>query len=379
MKKMLLCLIALITLTGSAMRAQDITGSWQGTLHAPNKDLRTILVVSKDDGKLKAKMYSIDQTSQSINASSVSVDGATVKFAVELIGLSYEGKLSADGKSIVGASTQGTNELPLTLVRSTKETAWEIPPPPAPPKLMAADADPSFDVATIKPNDSGATSMQSLLVNGRNFSTRASSLVDLIEFAYELQGKQIVGAPDWLEKDRYDLAAVPVEEGVPNPHQLRIMVQKLLAERFQLKFHHDKRELSAFVLTVSKTGQKLTPTQRTGPLPGMGFRPSKGGISLGVMNGTISDFTGFLQSAVLDRPVVDQTGITGKYDLTFTFTPDETQFNGHPPPMPKPTDDVEAAPGLFDAIQQKLGLKLTAEKAPVDVIVIDHVEKPSAN
>ena len=98
-----------------------------------------------------------------------------------------------------------------------------------------------------------------------------------------------------------------------------------------------------------------------------------------VMNGTMVDFTGLLQSLLLDRPVVDQTGITGKFDFTVTFTPDDSEFNGHPPQLPKPADDVEAAPGFFDAIQQQIGLKLDAKKTPVDVLIIDHVEKPSAN
>ena len=360
----------------------DVTGTWQGTLHA-QKDLRTILKVSKDDGRLKAVMYSIDQGAQPINASSVTLDGSSFKYSIDLIGGSYEGKLSADGKSIVGTWSQGPNPLPLTLVRPTPETAWEIPPPPAPPKLMAPDANPSFDVATIKPNNSGAPSMQGLTVRGRNFATRNSSLGDLISFAYQVQAKQVVGAPEWTNTDRYDIAAVPDQEGVPNPEQLRVMVRKLLADRFKLTFHHEKRELSAYVLTVGKDGNKMTPTQMHGPLPGLGFAPGKGGLRMGMMNGTMADFTGLLQTLVLDRPVVDQTGITGKYDFTFTFTPDDSEFNGHPPQLPKQTADgaadVDAAPGLFDAMQQQIGLKLDAKKTAVDVLVIDHVEKPSPN
>jgi uncharacterized protein (TIGR03435 family) len=269
-------------------------------------------------------------------------------------------------------------KIPLVFNRATKETAWEIPAPAPPPKLMAADADPSFEVATIKPNDSGATSMQQLTLNGRNFQTRASSLADLIAFSYEVQAKQIVGGPDWISTDRYDIAAVPDVEGAPNPQQLRSMIRKLLADRFQLKFHRDQRELSAFVLTVSKSGEKLTPTQLSGPLPGIGMRPATGGLTLIVHNGTIGDFTGFLQELVLDRPVVDRTELKGKFDFSVTFLPDETQFNGHSP-VKKLADGVEAAPSLFEALQQQLGLKITAEKTSVDVIAIDHVEKPSAN
>ena len=114
-------------------------------------------------------------------------------------------------------------------------------------------------------------------MNGRNFTTRNSSLDDLIAFAYEVQTKQIVGGPDWMDKDRYDIAAVPDEEGAPNVHQLKIMLQKLLADRFKLTFHHDKRELSAFVLTVGKNGQKLTPTADEWAVAWLGFRPAPGG------------------------------------------------------------------------------------------------------
>jgi uncharacterized protein (TIGR03435 family) len=377
MKKLMLSILSFVMLIGTSLCAQDITGNWQGTLKA-EKDLRIILVVTKDDGKLKASMYSIDQGAMALKASSIMLDGANFKYVVDLIGGSYEGKLSADGKSIAGTWTQGTKPLPLVLERATRETAWEIPAPPPPPKLMAADADPSFEVATIKPNDSGATSMQQLTLNGRNFQTRAASLEDLISFSYEVQAKQIVGGPDWISKDRFDIAAVPDQEGAPNPQQIRTMIRKLLTERFKLTFHRDKRDLSAFVVTVGKGGEKLTPTQLNGPLPGIGMRPSAGGMTLTVRNGTVADFTGFLQTIVLDRPVVDRTDLKAKFDFSVTFLPDDTQFNGHAP-VPKPADGVEPAPSLFEALQQQVGLKMTAEKTPVEVIAIDHVEKPSAN
>src|SRR5579863_908439 len=364
----------------------DIADTWQGTLHA-GQDLRTIVKITKDDkGSYKGTFYSIDQGGQGFNLDSVALNGQDVKFVLKLAGLTYEGKLSADGKTIDGASSQGGGSLPLVLTRATPETAWEIPKPQPPPKPMAADADPSFEVATIKPNNSGATSMQGLVIRGRKFITRASSLGDLISFAYEVQAKQIVNAPDWLDKDRYDIEATPEEEGVPNPEQIRIMIRKLIADRFALKFHHDKRDMSAYVLTVAKDGHKLKPTQIHGNLPGIGIRPGTGGITLNMVNASISDFTGFLQILVLDRPVVDKTGIQGRFDYQCTFTPDDSQFGGHPPPAPGQGNNANstdaaapAAPSLYDAIQQELGLKLSAEKTAVDVIAIDHVDRPSAN
>ena len=360
----------------------DIAGDWQGTVDM-GRSMRTVLRITKTPNPgWAAKMFLfVEQGAQPLNVNSITLDGSNLKFTIDVMGASYLGTLSTDGNSIVGTLTGGPKPQPLTLVRATRETAWEIPAPPPPPKLMAADVDPAFDVATIKPSNSDAHQLQQLTLNGRDFRIRNGSLGDLIAFAYNVQIKQIVNAPDWLEKDRYDIDAVPDHEGTPNPQQLRVMIQKLLADRFALKFHHDKKELSAYVLTVSKTGQKLTPTQLNGPLPGLGFRPGPGGLTLNVRNGTLSDFTGFLQTLVLDRPVVDQSGLTQRFDFTVKFTPDDSQFSGHPPKAPAGTDAtaVEPFPSLFEALQQQLGLKLAAEKTPVDVIAIDHVDKPSAN
>jgi Protein of unknown function (DUF3738) len=135
--------------------------------------------------------------------------------------------------------------------------AVEAQAPATPQKMLAADADPSFEVATIKPNNSGVAIMQDLRIVGRNFVTRNSSLGDLIAFAYKVQVKQIVGAPDWLNQERYDLTAVPSGDGAPSMTQVGMMVQRLLEDRFKLTFHHETREMPAYVLTVAKSGSKL--------------------------------------------------------------------------------------------------------------------------
>ncbi|MFC5861795.1 TIGR03435 family protein [Acidicapsa dinghuensis] len=362
----------------------DIVGDWQGTLHAGN-DLRTVVKITKDDkGTYKATFYSIDQGGAPIPVTSVDRDGANVTITLNVIGGKFEGKLSADSNTIDGKWSQGSNPLPLVLTRTTPATEWAIPAPPPEIPPMAADANPSFDVATIKPNNSGANQMQGLVIRGRQFLTRASSVEDLISFAYQVQAKQIVGAPGWINTERYDIEAVPDAAGTPNPAQIRTMIQKLLADRFQLKFHHDQKELPAYVMAVGKGGEKLKPTELKGPLPGLGLRPASGGIGLHVVNATIGDFTGFLQTLVLDRPVVDKTALTGRYDFDITFAPDDSQFNGHPPRFPTPqgsstTPEPSAQPNLFDALQAQVGLKLSAEKTSVDVLTIDHVDHPSAN
>jgi uncharacterized protein (TIGR03435 family) len=377
-KKLMLRVLALALLTSGLLCAQELTGNWQGTLQA-TKNLRMILVVTKEDGRLQAKLYSVDETAQPFRVSFISQDGATVKFAIELNGTTYEGTMNAGNTAIAGTWTQGVTPLPLDFTRATKETAWEIPAPPPLRKSMPADADPSFEVSTIKPSNSGGTSMQALTFRGRSFITENSSLADLIMFAYSVQMKQILGAPEWIEKDRYDINATPDQEGTPSADQVRLMIRKLLADRFQMKFHHEKRELSAFVLTVGKDGSKLKPAQPNGNLHGIGIQPAKSGAMLFANNSPIPAFASFLQSIVFDRPVVDQTGLTGRYDLTITFTPDGSLFNGQSLDFPKPADGVEAAPSFFEAIEQQLGLKLTAEKTQADVLAIDHVEKASAN
>jgi len=377
MKKLMLCVVALAAMLGGAARGQDLSGNWQGTLKV-GKDLRIIFNIYKGDKDgWNAKMYSIDQTPQPIPVTSVTRQGSNVKMTIDMLSGSYEGKLSDDGKTMTGTWTQGPQPFPLVLVRATPETAWEIPTAPEPAKAMAADADPSFEVATIKPNPSGGASIQGLTLKGRTMVVRNGSLMDLMTFAYGVQLKQIVGAPNWASSDRYDIDANPDQPGTPNMEQMRSMVRKLLADRFALKFHHEQRDMAAYVLTAGKTGQKLTPTQIKGTLPGFFATPGNGGLTLHMVNGTLGDFTSFLQMLVLDKPVVDQTGIAGRFDSNVTFTPDTSQFNGNPPKIP--ASDVPDAPDLFTAIERQLGLKLTAEKTQVDVIAIDHVEKPSAN
>jgi uncharacterized protein (TIGR03435 family) len=155
------------------------------------------------------------------------------------------------------------------------------------------------------------------------------------------------------------------------------MLQKLLADRSNLSFHRDKKELSVYAITVAKTGPKLTKSEGDpNGLPGLFFR---GLGNLPARNATMADFAGVLQGAVLDRPVVDRTGLAGRYDFQLQWTPDRSQFISMRVKVPAPPDDPAAPPDLFTAIQQQLGLKLESAKAPVEVLVIDHVEKPTGN
>jgi len=372
-------MIAVAALSASALFGQDISGTWQGTLHGP-RDLRVVMKVSKADGGsgFKAMMYSIDQPGPGIPAATITFQGGAVRITVPAIGGTYEGKLSnTDATSMTGTWTQGgPNPTPLDLTLANDKTAWVIPEPPPPPVPMAADAVPSFEVATIKPSNPDAPGI-GIRMNGRNFSTLNTTLSDLITFAYGIHARQITGAPGWVETDKFDLAAIPDKPGMPNDKQIKGMMQKLLADRFKLTFHHDKKELGVFLITLGKTGPKLTKNDSNPDgLPGLGMN-GMGRVS--ARNATIADFAGLMQGRILDRPVVDQTGLAGRFDFTLQWTPDDSQYGGRGGQAPPPANGANAPPNLFDAMQEQLGLKIESTKAPVDVLVIDHVEKPSDN
>ena len=355
----------------------DIAGTWQGTLQA-GKELRTVLKITKGDGGMgwKAVLFSIDQGGEGIPASNVTFQTPTLKFSIKMIDGNYEGKLGSDGSTISGTWTQGDHPLPLNLKRATPQTAWVIPEPPPRLPPMAADANPVFEVATIKPTKPDAQGKM-FRVNGRRFSTLNTSLQELITFAYGLQAKQIINAPDWMQSAKWDLDAQPDGEGQPNDKQWKAMVQKLIVERFKMTSHHEQKELSVYALVPGKNGPKLSKSEGDpNGLPGLFFR---GLGDLTSRNANMADFAGLLQGAVLDRPVVDQTGLKGRFDFNLKWTPDETQFSGFGMKIPPPADPASAPPGLFTAIQEQLGLKLDSTKAPVDVLVIDHIEKPSEN
>jgi uncharacterized protein (TIGR03435 family) len=357
--------------------AQGIADTWQGTLHA-GKDLRTVVKISKaDDGGYKAVFYSIDQGGDGLPVTSITVDGPTVKMTLRRIDATYEGKLSPDGKTINGNWTMGPSPLPLVLTRATPETEWTIPPPAPKIPPMDANADPRFDVATIKPSKPDDPRKLFIVQSGR-FQIINQPLTAILTFAYDVQAKQLIGLPPWADTDKYDIDAKPDGEGAPSSKQWKRMIQKLVAERFKMTFHAEKKELPVYVLSVAKMGPKLTKSEGDpNGLPGLFFRGKLGDLI--VRNANMGDFTGLMQEAVLDRPVLDQTGLTGRFDFSLLWTPDDSQFAGMGSKIPPPTDAANQPPNLYTAIQEQIGLKLEATKAPADVMVIDHVDKPSDN
>jgi uncharacterized protein (TIGR03435 family) len=382
MKKLMLWTVALAFLPCGAMFAQTMTGTWQGALkvpQAPRGELRIVIKISTTDAdRLKAELFSIDQGAQPIPATTVTQSGSTLKMTIAPLNGNYEGKISTDGTTITGTWTQGA-PMPLTLVKATGETAWTIPEPPPPPKMMDEKAKPEFEVATIKPSDPnrpgwGITVNRSGLLN--------TNLSDLIKFAYNMHPKQLVGAPAWVDSDKFDISAKPDIPGMPSVNQMKAMLQKLLADRFNLKFHHENKELTVYAITVAKGGEKIKKEENsTLPIPGFGGMPQRG---FNVRNGTIAEFANVMQAQFMELPVVDQTGLGDtRYSFVLKWTPDPSQrsgFGGGPPPNgPPAVPDADAPPDLFAAMQQQLGLKMGTTKAMVDVMAIDKVDKPSEN
>jgi len=357
---------------------QGIEGTWQGTVHTPDgRDLRMVLKIEHNaKGALTGTLYGVDRNTPPMSGSLVTFTQGNLRFVSDFPGFTYQGKISADGNSIVGTSTQMGRSQPLVFERATPETEWPTPPPPPSIPPMAPNAVPGVEVATIKPSEPGARrfmfGMQGDLLVVENLS-----LNDLLKFAYQLQNREIVGSQGWMETDRWDIEAKPDTPGMPDPGQVREIVQKLLAERFALKVHEERREMAAYVLVVGKDGPKMTKSADASGLGGFAMGPL--GV-LRVRDATMDDFVHVLQGDILDRPVVNQTALAGRWDFVLKWTPDDTQFAGmgmKPPPSAE--DDASASPPLFTAIQQQLGLRLEPRKADVPVLVIDHVERPSPN
>ena len=244
MQRLLLSIFALSALPGSALLAQNIAGTWQGTLkpNGPNSspELRIVIKIARSDGEsLKATFYSIDQNPTPINANSCTLKGSSLKILISQLNGTYQGTVSSDGNSIPGTFSQGGPTIPLNLTRATAETAWTIPEPPPPPRQMPANADPAFVVATIKPSNPDIQG-QGYGIRGQDVTTTNTSVSWLLTLAYNMHAHQVIGGPGWLGSEKYDILGRPDTPGQPSRDQLKIMFKKLLADRFQLEVPHGK-------------------------------------------------------------------------------------------------------------------------------------------
>jgi uncharacterized protein (TIGR03435 family) len=256
-----------------------------------------------------------------------------------------------------------------------------------------------FEVASVKPS----TEQRFKMVRPLPGRLTADAPVQLLmQNAYAVQPFQIAGGPDWVNSEHYQIEAKA--DGKASRDQILLMLRALLEDRFQLKIHRETRQLPVYALAISKSGPKLTPPQegscvtpapdavpdwaggRIAP-PGRGQPPSPRCGSVGVMvvpdgarmqGGKVpmAEFIRML-SMVLGRTVVDKTGFTDLFDLRLDFLPDEITA-GLPPPPPDAPNEFKT-PSILSALQEQLGLRLESTKGPVEVIVIDHLERPSSN
>ena len=269
-----------------------------------------------------------------------------------------------------------------------------------------SEAHPAFAVASIKQNTSNWSDrtqhpMGAGYRPGGRLTATNASLMLLIQFAYAvhdsphwlpLPASQVVGGPAWINSLRYDIQAEPGAGA--DPKQIWLMWQTLLADRFKLGLHRETRELPIYQLEVAKSGPKLPAAKEAGcvsfPL-GTPPRPVPGKVDCGYVSGPFSLYTGRLRiegrkvhiadlarelASVLDGPILDETGFAGEFDLDLNFTPDDA-LKGFPAGYGGPTDPN--FPNIFAALEQQLGLKLVPAKGPVEVLVIDHAERPTTN
>jgi uncharacterized protein (TIGR03435 family) len=277
------------------------------------------------------------------------------------------------------------------LLFTSVQLAFTQPPPPPPPGVVVKMPDkpdpsikiPQFDVISVKPGKDNKTRVQFTPDGMRGTEVTAQFL--LFEGFGGINQNQVIGEPSWSTADGFDIEAKVAAVDLPTLakmtfEQRRTMFQQILADRFNLVAHHETRELPIYQLTIGKNGSRLKesspddPASATAPRKGMMFGRGK----VTATGGSLSMFITAL-SRQLGRTIVDKTGLTGNYDFTLEWTPEGAAPlpAGGSPSGAAPPD--QSGPDIFTAIQEQLGLKLESTKGPVDVIVIDHIEKPSAN
>ena len=236
----------------------------------------------------------------------------------------------------------------------------------------------SFEVATIKPTPPNWNVGRFFRMQTANqFVARNYALRVLISAAFNLNPKAVSGGPAWLDTDRYDIHAKTPGDIRPNLDEQMEMVRQLLAGRFNLKFHREKKEMQIYALTIGKNGPKLkessAATNPEGPPP-LVFVIAPEIIKVPARNATITELAYIMQRSAFDRPVVDRTGLTARYDFDLEFAPDESLFGG----VLRASGDG-TKPGIFKALQEQLGLRLESTKGMVDALVIDKIARPSEN
>jgi bla regulator protein blaR1 len=246
---------------------------------------------------------------------------------------------------------------------------------------------PEFEVATIKPSSPndvhGATFS---FTPGEGVNVTNGAVKGLVEMAYDVRDFQILGGPGWVNSDLFNIVAKSASDAAGTStsnssasiQETRLRLQALLAQRFQLKIRRETKELPVYVLEVGQKGAKLVENSATNSAGGP---PAGINAGCGQMTGTNTSMANlaYKLSRQLDRTVLDRTGLTKNYDFQFSWTPDTGGCSA--PALSAGSSAATGAdgPSLFTALQEQLGLRLVSQKAPVDVLVIEHVERPTAN
>jgi len=358
----------LLFILAGMLHAQAVLGTWQGTLPiAENR--RIVLKISKaDDGALRGVFYRIDQYADSLPLSSVSFQAPELSVASVIQDSSYRGKLSADGKSIAGIWMQNKQSYPLTFAAATADTLWTYRNGPV-MVPMSLTADPAFEVATIKPSPPGAGG-RSGSGHTRIFSAKNATVSNLLKIAFQVRDRQVEGAPAWMSEAKFDIEGIPDVPGSPNDDQVRVMLRKLLADRFQLKIHTVKKTFPVYALTIEKDSpEPVKSDPALNRFAGVMTRQTPDGQMLGAfVYMRMPEFADILMNFIPDRQIVDETGLQGQYDINLTVPMSALQSS----------DDNEKAVAFMEALKPA-GFKLVPKQAMLDVIVIDRLEKPSAN
>jgi len=261
-----------------------------------------------------------------------------------------------------------------------------------------------YDVVSVKPSNpnipGGFMTIPGPAVVTDTFSVKNLTPIMLIRSAYGIPmgaaDNRIAGAPGWISSEKFDVEAKIAGDVVEELKKLspqertlaqQQMLQAILADRFKLVIHRENKDMPLYTLVVAKGGSKLkeskpqdsaqVPTSgRGGRGRGLGLMGDGGPIVAQVV--AVPDLARLL-STILGRPVLDKTGLAGKYDFTLQWAPDEAESLNTPGGAPSPVSADTNRPSLFTALQEQLGLKLESGKGPIEVIVIDHIERPSGN
>jgi uncharacterized protein (TIGR03435 family) len=356
----------------SAAGAQSIAGKWQGTLTIAtpqgNRDNRLVFTIDKSaDGSLHGGITFID-FDRSMPLTSVTFSAPDVTFAQGDAGFTIRGKLSADGRSIAGDFLQGDRSFPLTLQLANADTLWKREGPAALPP-MAANADPSFEVATIKP---AKPDEQHPIFDLRahTFNATGTSAKELIKTVWNIRGRQVIGGPPWLEEQKYDIVAEPDTPGRPSEEQSRAMIHKLLTERFHLAAHTDTQMYPVLALTLDpKAPRPPASDPKYGDSLAMFGRRDGEDLVIHISGATIPQMLGFIMNTFQARQLVDETGLTGTFNITLRLV--GVASGG-------PISDEDFGNALVQATQQT-GFKFVSKKEPLPVVVVDHIDPPTPN